>query len=306
MISSHSFWRHTRQYAFAALISFACAATAGAAAFELPALNAPPSTEHHVGKVVWADLVTPDLAAAEKFYGTLFGWTFQKIRAGDLDYAVATVDGRPIGGLVEKSIPAGEQRQSAWLTFIAVRDVDAVKRIALAHGAKVLADSKSYPSRGRKCVFSDPEGAVFAVLASSSGDAPDFLATPGEWIWSSLHAKNVGAEAAFYQELFGYDVYDAPSDDGLEHLILSTDDYARASANAHADGSARRHSHWLNFVRVDNAAEMAAKVAGMGGKILVAPHVDRHGGMLAVVADPGGAPFGLMEWSDSDTKVEPK
>jgi predicted enzyme related to lactoylglutathione lyase len=306
MISSHSFWRHTRQYAFAALISFACAATAGAAAFELPALNAPPSTEHHVGKVVWADLVTPDLAAAEKFYGTLFGWTFQKIRAGDLDYAVATVDGRPIGGLVEKSIPAGEQRQSAWLTFIAVRDVDAVKRIALAHGAKVLADSKSYPSRGRQCVFSDPEGAVFAVLASSSGDAPDFLATPGEWIWSSLHAKNVGAEAAFYQELFGYDVYDAPSDDGLEHLILSTDDYARASANAHADGSARRHSHWLNFVRVDNAAEMAAKVAGMGGKILVAPHVDRHGGMLAVVADPGGAPFGLMEWSDSDTKVEPK
>ena len=37
-------------------------------------------------------------------------------------------DGRPIGGLLQKPIPAGEHRQSAWLTFIAVSDVDAAKR----------------------------------------------------------------------------------------------------------------------------------------------------------------------------------
>jgi predicted enzyme related to lactoylglutathione lyase len=51
---------------------------------------------------------------------------------------------------------------------------------------------------------------------------------------------------------------------------------------------------------------MAAKVTAMGGRVLVEPRVDRHGGMIAVVADPAGAPFGLMEWTDSDTKAEPK
>jgi uncharacterized protein len=279
---------------------------ARAADFELPALNTPPSAEHHAGKMVWADLVTPDLAAAEKFYGGLFGWTFQSIHAGSSDYAVAMLDGRPIGGMMQKPIPSGEHHQSAWLTFLAVSDVDVVKRTALAHGAKVLADSRSYPMRGRQSVLSDPEGAVFAILASSSGDSPDYLPVPGEWIWSSLHAKDAGAEAAFYQELFGYDVFDLPSDDDLDHLILSTDDYARASANSFPSGSARRHPHWLNFVRVENAANMAAKVVAMGGRVLVEPRVDRHGGMLAVVADPAGAPFGLMEWSDSDTKAEPK
>jgi predicted enzyme related to lactoylglutathione lyase len=147
---------------------------------------------------------------------------------------------------------------------------------------------------------------VFAILASSSGDSPDYLPVAGEWIWSSLHAKEAGVEAAFYQELFGYDVFDLPSDDGLEHLILSSDDYARASANSLPGGSMRRHPHWLNFVRVDNAASMTAKVISMGGHVLVEPRADRHGGMLAVVADPGGAPFGLMEWSDSDSKAEPK
>jgi uncharacterized protein len=281
-------------------------AMAGGADFQLPALNSPPSAEHHAGKMIWADLVTPDLAAAEKFYGGLFGWTFQPIHAGDTNYAVALLDGRPIGGLVQKAIPAGQHQQSAWLTFLAATDVDGVKKLAVSHGAKVLSDVKSYPMRGRQCVLSDPEGAVFALLASSSGDTADYLPATGDWIWSSLHAKDAGAEAAFYQNLLGYDVFDLPSDDGLEHLILSTDDYARASANDLEQSSAHRHSHWLNFVRVENAAQSAAKAVAMGGRVLVEPRVDRHGGMLAVVADPAGAPVGLMEWSESDTKAEPK
>ena len=292
---------------FIAVLSFAvCASAASGASFELPPINAPATAEHHVGKVIWLDLATPDLAAAEKFYGGLFGWTFRAIRAGDSEYALALLEGRPIAGLMQKSMPSGERRQSAWLTFIAARDVDAVTRAALAHGAKVLSAARTYPARGRQAVLSDPEGAVFAVIASSSGDTPDYLAAPGDWIWSSLHAKDAGAEAAFYQDLFGYDAFDADSADGLEHVILSNDDYARASANAFPDNSPRRHPHWVNFIRVENAVDLAARATAMGGRVLVEPHTDRHGGMVALIADPAGAPIGLMEWTDSDTKVEPK
>jgi predicted enzyme related to lactoylglutathione lyase len=290
----------------ALLLSVISISALRAASFELPPLNTPASAEHHIGKVVWADLVTPDLAAAERFYGGLFGWTFQTIHTGDSDYAVALGDGRPVAGLLHKPIPAGEHRQSAWLTFIAVRDVDAAKRVALAHGAKTVSDARNYPLRGRQAVLSDPEGAVFAILASSSGDAPDFLAAPGEWIWSSLLSRDPGAEAAFYQEVFGYDVFDLASDDGLEHVILSSDDYARASANASPGDSKRRHPHWLNFIRVDNTTDKVAQAVASGGRVLVEPHVDRHGGHVAVIADPAGAPLGLMEWTDTDSKVEPK
>ena len=263
----------------ALLLSGAGLSTLYAASFELPPLNAPPSAEHHVGKVVWADLVTPDLGAAERFYGGLFGWTFQTIHTGKSDYAVALSDGRPVGGLFQKAMPAGEHRQSAWLTFIAVRDVDAAKQAALAQGAKVLSDSKNYPSRGRQAVLSDPEGAVFAILASSSGDAADFLADSGEWLWSSLLSKDPAAEAGFYQTLFGYDVFDLASDDGLEHMILSSDDFARASVNAFPGGSARRHPHWLNFIRVDSTSDSVAKAVALGGReCWSVPHADRHGG----------------------------
>jgi predicted enzyme related to lactoylglutathione lyase len=290
----------------AALLMCAVAFTVGGASFELPPLNVPSSTEHHVGKVMWVDLVTPDLAAAERFYGALFGWTFQSIHSGASAYSVALMDGHPVGGLFEKAVPAGEHRQSAWMTFFAVRDVETAKGKAKEHGAKVVSDSRSYPSRGRQAVLADPEGAVFAILESSSGDSPDFLAAPGEWIWSSLLSRTPGAEAAFYQSLFSYDAFDLASDDGLEHVILSSDDYARASVNSLPHDSARRRAHWLNFIRVDNTVDTAAKVIAAGGRILVEPHVDRHGGQVAVVADPAGAPFGLMEWTVSDSKVEPK
>jgi hypothetical protein len=47
---------------------------------------------------------------------------------------------------------------------------------------------------------------------------------------------------------------------------------------------------------------MNARVVALGGRVLVDPRVDRHGGKLTVVADPTGAPFGLIEWPDYDSK----
>jgi len=168
-----------RQTLLATLLGVASAAPLMAAPLQLPALVEPASQEHHVGKVIFVELVTPDLAAAKHFYGGLFGWTFRDISAGGTEYAEASLDGRPVAGLIHKNVPPGEHRQPSWLSFIAVRDVDAAKKIALQQGAKVLFEPHSIPDRGREAVFADPQGAVFAVLASSSGDPPDVLAAPG-------------------------------------------------------------------------------------------------------------------------------
>jgi hypothetical protein len=283
----------------------AAISAAPAAGIELPPLLQPATDEHHPGKVIWADLVTPDLNQSEHFYAGLFGWTFQPV-AGDANYAVALMDGEAVGGILQRTIPTGEHRQSAWLTFIAVADVDAAKRAAVAHGAKILAEPKSYAQRGRQAVFADPDGAVFAVLASSSGDPPDVLAAPGEWLWSSLLVRNADQEAAFYHSLFAYDTFDLPSDDNSKHVILSSGGFARAGLSSLPGDSMRRHPHWLNFVRVADAEASATKAVQLGGRVLVEPRMDRHGGKLAVVADPNGAPVGLMEWSDTDPEEQPQ
>jgi predicted enzyme related to lactoylglutathione lyase len=124
------------------------------------------------------------------------------------------------------------------------------------------------------------------------------LAAPGAWIWSALLTTDPDTDAAFYQALFGYDVFDLPGNSEAQHLILASGDYARASVNPLPPNKSALHPLWLNYLRVENTAASAAKVTALGGRVLVQPQIDRHGGQIAVVADPAGAVFGLMEWPD--------
>jgi predicted enzyme related to lactoylglutathione lyase len=262
----------------------------------LPPVVDPPTQEHHAGKVIFTELATPDLAAAERFYGGLFGWTFHDIQLGPVRYAQASLNGDPIAGLFQKSLPAGNDRRPAWLNFISVEDVDVTAKLAVQNGGTVLREAHDILGRGRQAVLADPQGAVFAILASSAGDPPDDLADPGEWIWNSLITRDPDTDAAFYQKLFGYEVFDLSSSDNADHLLLATDNIERASVNPFPVSGRGAYPHWLSFVRVEDADKVADKVQTLGGRVLVAPRPDRHGGKIALVADPAGAVFGLLEW----------
>ena len=199
---------------------------------EFPAVMDPARPEHHAGKVIFVELVTPDLEASKRFYGQLFGWTFRDVQSGATKYAEVSLDGQAVAGLFHRDLPSGKQRQPAWLTYISVADVDVAAKTAADQRAKVLFEPHTIPNRGREAVFSDPQGAVFAVLFSSSGDPPEALAAPGEWIWSTLMTTDPRTDAVFYQALFGYQVFDLPAvHPGAQHLMLASDNYARASAN---------------------------------------------------------------------------
>ena len=300
-------WAATCRQACVAVL--ACLAGAGSMAADgqrLAPLVDPPNSEHRVGKFIFAELVTPDLASAKRFYGGLFGWTFRDLKIGETDYAEASLDGVVVAGLAQRPLRAGQLRQPAWLSVMAVADVDAARKLALAQGARVLSEPHDWPGRGSVAVFADPQGAVFGVLASSSGDPPDELAAPGEWIWRSLFTRDPDAGAAFYQDLFDYEVFDLADAGAGAQTILASGGYARASANGLPPNWSQAHAHWLSYVRVVDAAQSAARAVALGGRVLLAPRLDRHGGTMAVVADPQGAPLGLLEWPETqDAKVAP-
>jgi predicted enzyme related to lactoylglutathione lyase len=276
------------------------AANAAAGPQPLPPLVDPATAQHLAGKVIWLDLVTPRLDSAERFYAGLFGWSFRTTQVGGRQYATAWLDAQPVAGLIQRAAPPGARRRPVWLAFLSVSDVEAAKRLALRHGARLLADTRDYPQRGRQAILADPEGAVFAVLDSSAGDPPDDLPDTGDWIWSALLTRDPDREAAFYQAVFGYQVFDVAggSGDGSDHIILSSDNYARESVNQlSGQRRARRRPHWLNFVRVADVDAAADRAAALGGQVLLAPHADREGNRMAVIADPAGAALGLMQWT---------
>lgn len=51
---------------------------------------------------------------------------------------------------------------------------------------------------------------------------------------------------------------------------------------------------------MEDAAATTARAEALGGRTLVSAHMDRHGGRIAVLADPEGAWFGVMEWPDGE------
>jgi hypothetical protein len=268
----------------------------------LPPLVSPATPNRHAGKPIFLELVTPDLDTAKLFYGTLFGWSFRPSEAGATDYAVAMFDEQPIAALIHRELPSGQRRLPAWLTFFSVGDVAATQALAKQYGAQLLSAPHDIPGLGREAIYADPQGAVFATLASRSGDPQDRLALPGEWIWASLQTTDPDTDAGFYQSLFNYEVFDLPDDAGGPHFMLASDEYARASVNRLPAGQPNAHPYWLNYIRVIDADATITRLVQLGGHVIVPPHIDRHGGRLAVVSDPAGAAFGLMEWTESDSK----
>src|ERR1700677_4237626 len=147
--------RNLMRQGFYGTLLYACVREGNAApggAVILPPLTQPASGEHHVGKVIWVDLVTPDIEAAKHFYGALFGWTFREV-PGDPNYTLALLDGEPLAGLFQKAISPGQVQQPNWLTFLAVRDVAAAQQAARQHGGAILVKPHNYPRRGRQAVL---------------------------------------------------------------------------------------------------------------------------------------------------------
>lgn len=265
--------------------------------FELPPLMEPPAAVLP-GKLTWAELVTPDLAAAERFYGGIFGWTFQEIRTGDTTYVVAKLGDTPIAGLVRVSQQSEARGQPAWLPFLSVSDVQEAGQRVVAHGGKEVKPPQAYRLRGKQAIYADPKGALFAVLNSHSGDPPDVIAAPGEWIWGAVMTRDPDADAGFYQDVFGYEVFELPSDARGEHLLLASQNYARVSVNPLPQANDVQ-PHWVAFVRVTDVPQAAAAAKTLGGRIVVEPHQDRAGGTVALLADPAGAVIGVMDWAQT-------
>lgn len=104
-------------------------ATAARAESTLPPLVQPATKLSLPGKIVFAQLTTPDLDASKRFYGALLGWTFRDVPVSEGRYAIALANGRPVAGIVERAeIPA--HGRPLWLPFLSVADPAAAARTA--------------------------------------------------------------------------------------------------------------------------------------------------------------------------------
>ena len=112
------------------------------------------------GKFYWNELMTRNAEAAKTFYGTTLGWTFDAMPHPLGTYSVAKLDGEPVAGMLPMSGPDFAAVPEQWLSYIAVDDVDARLRSAIAAGGKAIRGPFDVPKVGRIAIVQDPAGAV--------------------------------------------------------------------------------------------------------------------------------------------------
>jgi predicted enzyme related to lactoylglutathione lyase len=111
------------------------------------------------GALTWNELATRDVSGARRFYGDLFGWTFE----GPEDQYVVIRNGERSNGGLRPMSPAEEGIPPYWVPYFAVADVEALAASATEHGGGVLAGPTEVPA-GRFVALHDPQRAAFAVF----------------------------------------------------------------------------------------------------------------------------------------------
>lgn len=132
--------------------------------------QAPPTPQQ--GGFSWHELATTDVAAALRFYGTLFGWT--KGRGHDMGalgiYQIFEHGGEQVGGMANVQ---GPSTAPSWLSYVHVADSAKAVAAAKAAGGRLLHGPMEVPGGSWIALMMDPQGGPFAVQeAPRTGQKP--------------------------------------------------------------------------------------------------------------------------------------
>jgi predicted enzyme related to lactoylglutathione lyase len=122
------------------------------------------------GALTWNELATKEVERAKEFYGALFGWRFEDIEAGAMQYTLIHNGDRTNGGIRPLSeMEAEGGLPPYWAPYFAAERVDDPVAKAGELGGRVLMQPMTVPS-GRFAAIGDPQGAVFAVFEGEFDD----------------------------------------------------------------------------------------------------------------------------------------
>ena len=276
-----------------ALVALAAIASACSSGGTAPAA-APTATTP--GKFVWHDLTTEDSAACKKFYSSLLGWEYVDTTVLGRPYTVARMGKTPVGGIHAPNPDRAGKTPAHWLSYMSVADVDAAVAKAKSEGAGVLAGPIDIDTHGRAAVLKDPQGAPFGLVHLSSGDPADPSAPiEGTFFWNEYLTHDLDATVGFYNGLVPFEMTVSKSESGASYALLKHGS-AKAGVFRLPDDKKDVPPNWLPYVFVSDPSALAAKVPGLGGKVLLAPNPNLRKGTLAVVADPTGAVVALQKY----------
>ncbi|MEM1285668.1 MAG: VOC family protein [Pseudomonadota bacterium] len=122
------------------------------------------------GAFHWNELMTRDVAGAQKLYSQSMGWTFEQMPMPDGTlYHICMSGDVTVGGMFDISkSPQFAEMPAGWMAYIAVDDVDAALAKAKGEGAVVMGEPFDVQGVGRIAMVRQPDGAMVGWMTPSN------------------------------------------------------------------------------------------------------------------------------------------
>jgi predicted enzyme related to lactoylglutathione lyase len=243
------------------------------------------------GSPSWIDLGTADLEDAKRFYTRLFGWTAETSGDDYGGYTTFLLNGLPVAGAGPLY---GEGQPTAWSTYFATDDADAIAARVEMAGGKVLVAPFDVMDQGRMAALLDPAGAPFSVWEPGAMRGAELFDVPGSLTWNELNTRDVEGSKAFYSSVFGWAWRDS-SMGGLPYVVCENQGTTICGMQPMVgeEWPIDMPPHWMIYLAVHDCDISATDSLALGGRVLQPP-TDLPIGRYAVLEDPQGGIFSIL------------
>ncbi len=249
-------------------------------------------TKYPQGTFSWTDFFSTDIQATKKFLTDLFGWTSEDMptEPGKPDYTMFSLDGKYVAGGSPAFMP---DIPSFWSNYITVDNVDEMTAKATKLGAKVTMPPMDVLDSGRMSTIQDPTGANVSLWQANKHHGAQIINVVGAMCWNELYTNDLDQAKQFYADLLGW-TYEI--DEGTGYVSIKNNGRNNGGMMAITPEMVGMPPNWTVYFTVKNIQESAAKVKELGGKVHMEPK-DIGVGKIAMITDPAGAAFIIMEMS---------
>ena len=246
------------------------------------------------GTPMWIDHTSSDVQASAKFYGQLFGWQAQDLGEEAGHYTMFTQGGKQVAATTPPMSPG---TPPSWSTYIATDNAEETAKKVAAAGGTTLVAPFQVMDQGTMGVFQDPTGAVFCVWQPAAHKGSELANTPVSFCWNELATRDLKAAKDFYPKVFGWGIHSNTMPDGTEYVEWQISGRSIAGSMQMGDMYPPQvPSHWLVYFAVASTDDTVKRAQELGGKVM-APAMDIPQGRFAVLSDPQGAAFAIIQLS---------
>ncbi|MEU0375238.1 VOC family protein [Streptomyces sp. NPDC006283] len=247
---------------------------------------------HPEGTPCWADAMFPDMEGAKRFYGELFGWTFDEGSPDFGGYTQALSGGRPVAAVVPQMPGAGGP--PSWNLYFASSDIAATAEKIRDNGGALLMDPMPVADFGTMVTAEEPSGVFFSVWQPGSHRGFERTGEPGAYCWAEVTTRDVEKADHFFPAVFPYEAKRMQHESVDFSLWHVGGEPVVGRLKMTEDFPADVHPYVNVYFGVEDCDAAVATVTRLGGKLHWGPR-DSPFGRFASVADQQGAAFSVID-----------